>query len=214
VRAQVDASLGALRAVVRDLAPPVAAVAREVLGGRDELLDLLRGLAEGEASGWKTRIHGDYHLGQVLRTGDDFAILDFEGEPLRPPEERRRPHSPWKDVVGMIRSFDYAANAVLLDLGCDDPAAPERLAPWAAAWRSWMSATFLRRYLETVGDAAFVPHAATRSALFRAFLLEKAAYELQYELNHRPHWVPIPLRGIRSLLERTEPVPLEFPTDS
>src|SRR3954451_18877425 len=150
----------------------------------------------------KIRVHGDYHLGQVLRTGDDFVILDFEGEPARPLPQRRRKQTPLKDVVGMLRSFDYAAYAGLFAVTQDRPADFERLIPWAQAWQVWTAAAFLRQYLATAAGAAFLPaEPGVVSRLLRAFSLEKALYELLYELNNRPDWVRIPLHGILALVE-------------
>lgn len=206
IRDQVDSALATLRARLGRLAGPVAARAREVLGRRDELLGAIRDLAEAPPSGAKIRVHGDYHLGQVLRAGDDFVILDFEGEPARPLARRRAKQPAIKDVAGMIRSFDYAAHAALFAATEGRSADRDRLAPWAASWRSWIAAAFLRQYLATAGPAAaFLPtDRGLLGRLLRAFLLDKALYELQYELNNRPDWVAIPLEGVRALLGRPD----------
>ncbi|MEO5952436.1 MAG: putative maltokinase [Chloroflexia bacterium] len=150
----------------------------------------------------KTRVHGDYHLGQVLFTGDDFMIIDFEGEPVRSLAERKLKHSPLKDVAGMLRSFHYAAYSGLFDHqkngGAESAATLEQMAD---AWQLWVSAAYLREYLQTAGDAPFLPR--TRDDLevvMDAYLLEKAVYELIYELNNRPNWVMIPLKGILYLI--------------
>src|SRR5262249_38155799 len=149
----------------------------------------------------KIRIHGDYHLGQVLWAEGDFYILDFEGEPARPFEERRRKQSPLKDVAGMIRSFSYAAYAGLFALTSSRPGEFERLGGWGRIWQVWVTAAFLRGYFATAGAAPFVPaDAQQRDALLRLFVLDKALYELQYELNNRPDWIRIPLAGIFDLL--------------
>ncbi len=149
----------------------------------------------------KIRCHGDYHLGQVLRVDDDFVILDFEGEPARPLAERRAKQSPLKDVAGMLRSFDYAAYAGLFACARARPADFACLEPWAESWRQWTSAAFLRAYRTTAGGAAFLPAApADGAALLDLFVLDKAFYELAYELNNRPDWVRIPLRGILALI--------------
>ena len=151
----------------------------------------------------KIRCHGDYHLGQVLWVENDFVILDFEGEPARTVEERRAKQSPLKDAAGMLRSFDYAAHAGLFAFTQGRPEDFDRLAPWAELWRQWVSAAFLRAYRETAGAAPFVAAEPERfTALLDAFLLDKAFYELQYELNNRPDWVRIPLRGVLTLLGR------------
>jgi maltose alpha-D-glucosyltransferase/alpha-amylase len=149
----------------------------------------------------RTRIHGDYHLGQVLRTENDFVIIDFEGEPARSIEERRVKRSPLQDVAGMLRSFHYAAFAPLLgeDRVAGDDAT--RMGVWAEAWNSWVAESYLAQYFATAKGAAYLP--ATRAeiqAVLELHLLEKAIYELGYELNNRPTWVGIPLQGIGKLL--------------
>jgi trehalose synthase-fused probable maltokinase len=149
----------------------------------------------------RTRIHGDYHLGQVLRTGADFVIIDFEGEPARPIAERRIKRSPLQDVAGMLRSFHYAAFAPLLGenkLEADDA---RKASAWAESWNAWVSERFLRKYFLTAGAASFLPQSQEDTRiLLELHLLEKAIYELGYELNNRPTWVGIPLQGISKLL--------------
>jgi maltose alpha-D-glucosyltransferase/alpha-amylase len=162
----------------------------------------LPGLSE---AGQLIRIHGDYHLGQVLVTEDrGWLLLDFEGEPLLPLAERRQKQSPLKDIAGMIRSFDYAAQTVRHEF-CSRR--PERLAAataWAEVWNRWMAASFLAGYLDAMGDR---PPLATseeaREVLLDTFLLDKTFYELKYELNNRPDWVHIPLAGILDIITRT-----------
>jgi maltose alpha-D-glucosyltransferase/alpha-amylase len=166
---------------------------------------LARLLGPGPA-GLRIRVHGDYHLGQVLDTGRDFAIIDFEGEPGRPLPERRIKRSPLVDVAGMLRSFSYAASGTLIqraDAGAVRPEDVARLDPWAQAWTAWASAAFLGGYRTVVGAGPILPAAdADWAALLDAFLLQKALYELEYEVNNRPAWVGIPLRGIAGLLRR------------
>ena len=210
VRAQVEAGLGALRTMLDRLPESVRGTARLVLDAAPGLLGRADSLAGSPPASAKIRCHGDYHLGQVLRTGDDFVLLDFEGEPAKPLAKRLEKQPPAKDVVGMLRSFDYAAYAGLFAFaaGGEEPDAADRLAPWARAWRSWTSAAFLGAYLEAIaGEGASIwpadPAGAER--LLRAFLLDKALYELLYELNNRPAWVGIPLRGIADLVERGRP---------
>jgi maltose alpha-D-glucosyltransferase/alpha-amylase len=151
----------------------------------------------------KIRCHGDYHLGQVLWSGHDFLILDFEGEPSRSAAERKAKQSPLKDVAGMLRSYHYAAYAGLFTFTQDraDSAADfAALEPWAELWRQWVSATYLSAYRRTMRGRGIVPDDAVQFAeLLDAFMLEKAFYELSYELNNRPTWVRIPLRGIIDL---------------
>ena len=155
----------------------------------------------------KTRVHGDYHLGQVLRADDDFIILDFEGEPARSVEERREKRSPLKDVVGMLRSFDYAAYAALFEYTRSRPEDFDRLEPWARLWQAWTSAAFWREYRAVSGKAPYLPDdPAALGLLLDAYTLDKILYELLYELNNRPDWVCIPLQGIESLIEREQAV--------
>jgi maltose alpha-D-glucosyltransferase/alpha-amylase len=154
----------------------------------------------------RTRCHGDYHLGQVLFTGNDFVIIDFEGEPQRPVSERRIKTSPLRDVAGMIRSFHYASHAAQRGdapgtLTAREPA--DGLPLWLRAWYQWNAAAFLRAYDAEAGQADFLPRNKEEfGVLLDAYLLEKAIYELGYELNNRPEWVRIPLEGILYLLEQ------------
>ena len=203
IQAQGRRALEGMRESLRRPPESVAPAARQFL---EEAPAVLRRWAEAPGvrpGAMKIRCHGDYHLGQVLWADNDFVILDFEGEPTRTVEERRAKQSPLKDVAGMLRSFDYAAYAGLFAFTHDRPDDFERLAPWAERWRQHASDAFLREYRATAGAAGFLPADAERSeALLGAFLLAKAFYELVYELNNRPDWVGIPLRGILSLIEQ------------
>ncbi len=149
----------------------------------------------------RTRIHGDYHLGQVLRTETDFVIIDFEGEPARSIAERRVKRSPLQDVAGMLRSFHYAAFAPLLG---EDRVAGEdvaRMSVWAEAWNSWVAERYSAKYFATAKGASYLPQTQSEiQTVLELHLLEKAIYELGYELNNRPTWVGIPLQGIAKLL--------------
>jgi maltose alpha-D-glucosyltransferase / alpha-amylase len=178
----------------------------------DKILDLediarrrFQRLTQLKSSAMVTRIHGDYHLGQVLFTGSDFVIIDFEGEPARPLAERRKKRSPLQDVAGMLRSFHYAAYAPLLQEGDAEKSSYKELkilGGWAQYWQKWVSATFLNAYLEASGNAIYIPNAQEDLALLLdVYLLDKAVYELGYELNNRPPWVRIPLDGISQLLQ-------------
>jgi maltose alpha-D-glucosyltransferase / alpha-amylase len=201
IREQAEGALTALRDNLPRLPEAVAIPARRLLDEGLTALDRVRDVTAG--GGAKIRCHGDYHLGQVLWVDNDFVILDFEGEPTRPVEERRAKQSPLKDVAGMLRSFHYAAYAGLFAFTKDRPWDFERLVPWAEWWYRWSAAGFLRAYHAAAGDAAFLP--ASRgdlAALLDSFMLEKAFYELSYELNNRPDWVRIPLRGILALRGR------------
>ena len=171
-----------------------------VLGRRRQLLGSFRALAAAGIQAQRIRVHGDYHLGQVLRVKSDYVILDFEGEPARPMVERRSKQSPLKDVAGMVRSFGYAAYAGLIAYTARRPEDFTYLESWAQLWERATSAEFLRAYRETAKDAAFLPSVAGGfRTLLSAYLLDKSLYELSYELNNRPTWVRIPLQGILSL---------------
>jgi maltose alpha-D-glucosyltransferase/alpha-amylase len=174
--------------------------AAQVLGKRREITERFRALEDLDLALKATRVHGDYHLGQVLRVREDFVVLDFEGEPARPIAERRMLESPLKDVAGMLRSFSYAAQVGYLNYVARRPREAGPLEPWARLWESCVSAAFLRNYREAIGGLGLAPTSATDfQLLLDAFLLDKALYELDYELNHRPGWVRIPLLGILSL---------------
>ena len=151
----------------------------------------------------KIRIHGDYHLGQVLFTGKDFVIIDFEGEPARPISERKIKRSVFRDISGMLRSFDYAAFSALHQIEAtlrpEDRAALE---PWADRWSFYVGQHFIDSYFEKTKGSDIVPaDAKQREHLMRGYLMNKAIYELNYELNNRPEWAGIPLRGILKILE-------------
>jgi maltose alpha-D-glucosyltransferase/alpha-amylase len=177
--------------------------AEEVLNRKDQILSTFKGIYKRKIDVTRIRIHGDYHLGQVLYTGKDFVITDFEGEPARSYSERRLKRSPLRDVAGMIRSFHYAAYASLF---LDNQIRKEdfgKLIPYVEQWYHYMSGFFMHAYLETVKDCSFIPkNKEDLSTLMTTFLLEKAIYELNYELNNRPDWVIIPLRGIKAILEK------------
>ena len=179
-------------------------LAREVLRYRHDLVqhfsDLERLRVGGPA---RIRCHGDYHLGQVLVTEGDVVIIDFEGEPARPIAERRTKSVALRDVAGMVRSFSYAA---LTGLGAATAVRAEdleRLTPWADLWETWVTAAFLRAYFGVTRQLPFVPSDPDDlEILLQTFVLDKALYELGYELNNRPEWVHIPLTGLLRLRSR------------
>jgi maltose alpha-D-glucosyltransferase / alpha-amylase len=174
--------------------------AKEVLGAEKEILEREKRILDRKANAAKIRIHGDYHLGQVLYTGKDFVILDFEGEPARALSERKLKRSSLRDVAGMMRSFQYAAYSALWQpaMRTEDVPFLER---WADLWYREMSSVFLQSYLKTTANAIFVPqNADDLQVLLEAYLLDKAVYEIGYELNNRPDWVVIPIRGIKHIL--------------
>ena len=178
-----------------------------VLDMEDDVLLECHSALEGELRAARMRIHGDYHLGQVLFTGNDYFIIDFEGEPARPLAERRAKKSPLQDVAGMLRSFQYAAHAAVLSTADQAHVAGEEeevLEVLADRWLELVSRRFLEAYRRTAERASFLPaNSGEFDALLRVHLLEKAIYELGYELNNRPDWVLIPLVGIQSLLRRS-----------
>ena len=165
--------------------------ANEVLAMQDKLIARLEAAANEPTQGQKIRIHGDYHLGQVLVTRNDFVIVDFEGEPGHSLEERRAKQSPLRDVAGMLRSFSYVEHSALRSVAHDDVEF-NKLAPLASAWKAEVRHEFLAAYHETAQGAALTPG----QGLLGLFELEKALYELRYELTNRPTWAAIPLQGI------------------
>ncbi len=196
-----------LRKRARILPEAVRAQAREVLELEERILKRFQGILDRKITAMRIRVHGDYHLGQVLYTGKEFVLIDFEGEPARSLSARRNKRSPLRDVAGMLRSFHYASYAPLIGEvgGSVRTGDIQSLEPWAACWNGWVSRAFLQGYLAFAGKGAFLPSSREElSALLDTFLLEKAIYELGYELNNRPDWVKLPLLGILSLMESPE----------
>ena len=179
-------------------APPALGNARTLLDQRQRLLERIDACGMPAGACLKTRYHGDYHLGQVLVSSNDFVIIDFEGEPARPLAERRMKHSSLRDVAGMLRSFDYARwSAVLRDSYTASDRA--RLAPLARGWERETRATFLRAYDDTARDSGLYGSFADARGLIGLFELEKALYELRYEVGNRPAWINVPLQGVLAL---------------
>ncbi len=191
-----------LRQRLKAVPPAIQAQASKVLELEPKVKKRTQLLRDLKLTCQRIRCHGDYHLGQVLYTGKDFIIIDFEGEPARPLSVRRMKGSPIRDVAGMLRSFHYAAYAGLMGQAAGvRPEDFEQLEPAAKYWFTWVAATYLRAYLEAADKALFLPKSKQElHTLLDIFLLEKAAYELGYELNNRPTWVRIPLEGILQLL--------------
>jgi len=196
-----------LRQRLKQLPDEVKADAQRVLTLEDAIIGRLQDITKRKITGMRIRCHGDYHLGQVLYTGDDFVIIDFEGEPARPLGERRIKRSPLKDIAGMIRSFHYAAYLALrgqipTSLRPEDLPMLEK---WAQAWYLWVSATFLKTYLELMADTLILPQDREGvKTILDVYLLDKAIYEVNYELNNRPDWVGLPLQGILQVLGADE----------
>ncbi|KAA8485284.1 maltose alpha-D-glucosyltransferase/alpha-amylase [Arcticibacter tournemirensis] len=197
----VRATFQSLNRNLKKLPADVREEAVSLLGMKEQILTVLKRIYSRKIDVTKIRIHGDYHLGQVLYTGKDFIILDFEGEPARSYSERRLKYSPLRDVAGMIRSFHYAAyGSLFLDnqIRREDIA---KLLPFVEQWYHYMSGFFMHAYLDEVRGSHFIPEDKDDlEILLQTFLLQKAIYELNYELNNRPNWVIVPLRGIKAIL--------------
>ncbi len=201
---QADIAFELLRrkqAVLRDTA---ADDARMVLRMEDRVTERFLPLRDQPITSERIRFHGDYHLGQVLYTGTDFMIIDFEGEPARPLSERRSKTLAMRDVAGMVRSFQYAAYAAAFGKFAGIPTISgitQTIESWATFWTACISAAYLTGYFRAVEGLAFVSsNVEERRVVFDSFLLQKALYEVAYELNNRPDWVRIPLRGILNLI--------------
>jgi maltose alpha-D-glucosyltransferase/alpha-amylase len=188
-------ALALLKANIEQIAAVERDRANEVLAQQDRLLARLEACAAEEAQGQKIRIHGDYHLGQVLVTRNDFVIVDFEGEPGNTLEQRRAKHSPLRDVAGMLRSFSYVEHSALRSVAHDEVESA-KLAPLAQAWTTEVRAAFLGAYDAEARPASLYSSLLPGHGLLGLFELEKALYELRYELSNRPAWAGIPLQGI------------------
>jgi maltose alpha-D-glucosyltransferase / alpha-amylase len=201
MRALLRRTFSLLQKALPDLPEAFREEAKQVLAAESQILAQEKRLLDRRANAAKIRIHGDYHLGQILSTGKDFVILDFEGEPARALSERKLKRSPLRDVAGMMRSFQYAAYSALWQpaMRAEDVPFLER---WADLWYRQMSSVFLQSYLKTTAGAIFVPqNSDDLEVLLEAYLLDKAVYEIGYELNNRPDWVVIPVRGIKHILK-------------
>ncbi|MBI4083076.1 MAG: maltose alpha-D-glucosyltransferase [Candidatus Lambdaproteobacteria bacterium] len=204
LRGRVSQVLGLLRKRLPLLPPAVKRDAERLLALEPALVARFRAITGSKIEAARTRLHGDYHLGQVLFTGRDFVIVDFEGERARALGERRIKRSPLRDVAGMIRSFDYAAYTVLLGRANGAPAAEtDALKPWLLIWQRWVAATYLKSYCASAAGAPFLPPRHDLARLLDVFMIEKALYEVGYELNHRPAWLHVPIEGLLELLRET-----------
>jgi maltose alpha-D-glucosyltransferase / alpha-amylase len=217
IESQIKHSIDALKLRLPKLDDLASDRAGLLLSRRGELIQRARSITTVASAGLRIRIHGDYHLGQTLHiparvngagesesTVGDFILLDFEGEPARPIEERRRKQSPLKDVVGMLRSFSYAAFSAVdrsIAAGGNQPSADAAaLAEWAQIWQRAASAAFLSAYRSSAAaNESLLPPPRDAQILLDAYLLEKALYELLYELDNRPAWVHIPINSILTL---------------
>ncbi|OGO30767.1 MAG: maltose alpha-D-glucosyltransferase [Chloroflexi bacterium RBG_16_56_11] len=205
MRIQTVRTLQVLREKLAGLPEDVGGTARKVCELEKPIIERYRLIQHQNIPAVRIRYHGDYHLGQILYTGKDFIIIDFEGETARPLSERRLKRSPLRDVAGMIRSFHYAAESALLRQVSLAPRPGDELSllqNWAQYWYTWVSVTFLAAYLDSIRVLNLLPEDTGQlRILLDAFLLEKAVYEIGYELNNRPAWLKIPLQGVLQLME-------------
>jgi maltose alpha-D-glucosyltransferase/alpha-amylase len=187
------------------LPPAVRPLAEKVARLESEIVARLRAVHEKRIDAKRIRCHGDFHLGQVLYTGKDFIIINYEGEPSRSVGERRLKRPPLRDVASMIRSFDYAVHVALarqFELGILREDRLAQVEPWVEYWHRWVSAVFLKAYLEVLRPSELLPRAPEQlGVLLEAHLLERALSELGYELHHNPARSKIPLRQILQLME-------------
>ncbi len=198
----IEQTFALLRKQVTTFPATAQSLANRVLAGELRLRQRFGGLGKHDIAAQRIRCHGDYHLGQVLFTGDDFVIIDFEGEPTRSLADRRQKRSPLKDIAGMLRSFDYARHSARLSQDRGDAQGGHALDAWLAVWRIWTSAAFLEAYLAQTNSAGLLPtDPSDLQLLLDAHLVEKAVYELNYEMNNRPDWVAIPLAAIDELIQ-------------
>jgi maltose alpha-D-glucosyltransferase/alpha-amylase len=211
IEAQIKSTLEALKVKLATFDDPTTDSAGLLLSRRPELIRRARSITALKNCGQRIRIHGDYHLGQTLRTAADskspadaadFVLIDFEGEPARSIDERRRKQSPLKDVAGMIRSFSYAAFVAVdhfLAAGASEQHR-DNLTEWAQRWQRAASAQFFQAYRDAAAsNSALLPEPVAAPTLLDAYLIEKALYEMLYELNHRPAWLRIPVSGILAM---------------
>ncbi len=188
---------------IKRLPDPFMPLAEQVQGMKKDVLQRFKSIYAHKIDALKIRTHGDYHLGQVLFTGRDFVILDFEGEPARSYSERRLKRSPLRDVAGMLRSFHYAAYNSLFHIEDYVQGNADHLEVWAEQWNHYISGFYLRAYLEKTKGHEFIPsNEEDFNILIQTFLLEKAIYELNYELNNRPSWSIIPMKGILHVMDK------------
>lgn len=204
IQSLVRRTMQSLTKSLEQIPEDIQAEAEEMLANEQRILSSIQPILAGMVRSIKTRIHGNYHLGQVLYQGKDFVIIDFEGESARPLSERKLKHSPLKDVASMIRSFHYAAHGALYLRSSLRPEDIPLLEKWIEPWYHYVSGVFLHTYLNTVGDVPFIPKTRNElEILLQTFLLEKAVYELGYELNNRPERIIIPIRVIKNFLEHS-----------
>ncbi|MGD1803921.1 maltose alpha-D-glucosyltransferase [Dapis sp. BLCC M126] len=179
-------------------------LAKSVINRQERIMEHLSSVVERKITAMRTRCHGDYHLENVLFTGKDFVVINFEGEASRPLNERRMKRSLLRDIAIMLESFYYAANVALREeikngmIRSENMLAMEQ---WSTFWYTWVSISFLKAYLQKTKSSSFLPQSEQEiQVLLNAYLLEKAIYELDYELTYRPEWIEIPLTRIQQLV--------------
>ncbi len=205
-RAYTVQVLSELRSALPSLPTEVRQDAETVVARGEAILARFQAITRRRIAAMRIRCHGDYHLGQVLHTGNDFVIIDFEGEPARSLGERRIKHSPLRDVAGMLRSFHYATHVALRGQTSTVVRSEDLpvLGQWARAWYLWVSGAFLRAYVDLMADTPVLPSRPEDIGIvLDAYLLQKALYEVNYELNNRPDWLTVPLQGVLQVLEST-----------
>ncbi|HEY8555198.1 MAG TPA: maltose alpha-D-glucosyltransferase [Burkholderiales bacterium] len=199
VRGEAESTFELLQARRQSLPDTVQREVDSLLARRERLVGRLAELVPRTVTARKIRIHGDYHLGQVLLAHNDFVITDFEGEPARSVAERRAKYSPLKDLAGMIRSLSYAAHAALLRATAERPEDYARLEPHVRQWEALVRRAFVQAYIEATRESGLYASWDELRGLLRLLMFEKAFYELRYELQNRPDWVHIPLHGLLDL---------------
>jgi maltose alpha-D-glucosyltransferase/alpha-amylase len=206
-RREIDAAFAVLEQSRGQSGEGDAALVERLLAQRSAIDQYLDDLMQSPVSASKTRIHGDYHLGQILVAENDVFIIDFEGEPRRTLEERLAKTSPMRDIAGLLRSLDYATWAALDRVSIRTPQLSKRVREAAVSWRNWACATFLDAYGRAAEDASASPYETGEArALLDLFILQKAAYEISYEAANRPGWISIPVRGMLDLLAARDKV--------
>jgi len=200
VHSEAEDSISLLEQRIDSLSEQVRLSAALLIERRETLLQKINECITGKSDIQKIRYHGDYHLGQVLLRQNDFVIIDFEGEPSRTVEERRRKHTPLRDIAGMLRSFNYAARTATANVATESPEMTVQLIKAAEEWERETVRTFLSAYEQHVQKSGIYAAWESVPGILKLFVFEKALYELRYELKNRPAWVLIPTQGLLDLL--------------
>ncbi|MFW6054654.1 MAG: maltose alpha-D-glucosyltransferase [Thermodesulfobacteriota bacterium] len=201
MRSLTRKTMTSLQRNLHKLSDSIQVKAKDLIRAEADILHKLEAITTKKIEGSKIRIHGDYHLGQVLYTGNSFVIIDFEGEPARPLSERRLKRSCLKDAAGMVRSFHYAAYFALYQSSSIRSEDIGYIKDWLEPWYRVVAGVFLESYLEKIQGSGLIPEdKSEQEMLLNVYLLEKAVYELGYELNNRPEWIGVAMRGIRQII--------------